>query len=635
MIRFFRRYQKTVFGILIFLAALLMISFNVDFSKRGSSKNGSAAITVDDIEIPHAEFYAKRREVENRYRQMLGPQYDMMMKQFNLNVPQGVVDSMIENALLVRDASQRGFQASDDEVVATISKMFPNGYDPSLLRASGKTPDLFLKETEEQIRRAQLEDIIQDSAASSKKEAVALWIKQNTQYDVQYVEIDPKDLLKDIKAPTDDELKKYYDDHTDEFRLPERISYEYVAFKPTSFLKDIEVSEDEVEFYYTDNQSKFENPEQLKLRHMQFLYPKENDPEKMAAVKDKAQQAYNKAKEGADFSGLVLQYSDDFTTRSSGGDLGWVARGKYPKEFDDKTYAVKNGGLAELIETDYGFHVVKVEGYKASSLKPLTEVKEQILQILKNEQAPAYADTKAREFFDLFTKSDKSLTDLAKEKGATAAVTNGLLSEKTDPEAALTGLTAKVLEEYSDDSPKQLIELKDITIIVAIKEHKASEVASLESVKERAMFGYKNAQSINLARAKADALLKSIKTKPGKLLEAAAKDEKISVQKKTAINMNTKLAAPFTNQEVKSTVFNPSSIPSDPQKIFSEGGKFYIVQDINRILPDEKNAKPEELAALRTQNSQSLGTISTKAYSESLKASAKVNVDPSILNSES
>lgn len=629
MIRFFRRNERAVYYMFIFLAAVLMVSFGMDFTSggrkglRGSSRH-DAAILVDDTEITHQEFYDKKREVENRYRQMFGPQYEALAKQFNLNVPQNVVDGMIENALLVSDARKRGFEASDEEVIAAFTKMFPGGYDPSMER--------LLDETEKSIVRANLEEPLQDSANASQREARAVWIKNNTIYNVSYIELDPKNYLGSVQTPSDEQLKTFYDDHSEEFKLPARASYEYVAFKPENFLKEIDIPQDEIEFYYTDNQSKFENPEQLKLKHIQFLYPKESDPKKMDEVRQKATEVYEKAKGGEAFNALVQKFSDDYTTRSSNGDLGWVPKGRYSKIFDEKTYAVKNGGLADLIETDYGFHIVQVEGYKESSLKPLASVQDEIREVLKKEQAPAYADTKGREFFDLVTSSEKPLTELAKEKGYTAAVTNGFLSETNDPDPALKGLSAKVIEDSID--LKQYVELKDIGVVVSLKEAKEPEVPALETIKDRVLAQYKTAQSITAARTQADAILKKLREEK-KSLDEVAKGEKVSVQTKTGLKASAALPAPLNGQGFSEEIFSAESVPSTPSKVLSSQGKLYVIQATSRTLPDISTAKPEELITARQQQSDMLAQLSTKGYAEALKASAKIDVDPAILHGES
>lgn len=607
-----------------------MISFGVDFTPTGrkgnglSSRSGDVAIAVNDTEISHRTFYEKKREIENRYRQMFGPQYETLSKQFNLNIPQSIVDSFIENSLVVADAKKRGFVASDEDVITTFTKMFPGGYNPAM--------EGMLEETEEQIVRTQFEEALKDSATASKREANAVWTRNNTVYNASYVEFDPKNYLASVKEPSADELKAYYDDHGEDFKLPARVSYEYVVFKPDSFLDSIEVPQDEIEFYYTDNQSKFELPEQLKLKHIQFLYPKESDPKKMDEVRQRATEVYEKAKAGEPFNGLVQKYSDDYTTRSSNGDLGWVPKGRYNKDFDEKTYAVKNGGLANLIETDYGFHVVQVEGYKESSLKPLSAVQDEIKSLLKKEQAPAYADTKGREFFELVADSDKPLSELAKEKGYTASVTTGLVPEGSDPDASLPGLTAKVIDNNTD--LKQYVELKDTGVVVALKDSKDPEIPALESVKDKVIAQLKASQSVTAARMLADATLKKV-AEDKKSLDEVAKAEKLTVQSKTGIKVSAPLPAPLNGNGFKDEILNAPSIPSNPTKVLSNQGKFYLVQATSKTIPDIKTAKPEEISTARQQQSEQLGQASVQAYAEALKATAKIDVDQSILKSES
>lgn len=633
MIRFFRTKRKTTFLILFIFAAILMTTFGMDFKRNGSRSNrADAAIIVDDVKISHADYFNKRREVESRYRQMLGAQYDKFSKQLGLNVPQQVLDGMIAEAVWNKETNARGFVASDEEVVAELQKIFPSGYSPELLRSSGKTPETFLDEVRGSLAKGQLVGVLEDGAIPSNQETVSALSNKNRTFDLQYAEFDPAQFVAEVKDPSQNELETFYNDRKDSFEIPARISYEYLTFSPEQFLGQIDVPDDEIEFYYTENQDKFSLPEELHVKHIQFLYPKERDAQKLSAVKDKALKVLERANAGEKFESLAMEASDDITTKTLGGDLGWVAKGKLEKDFDEKAFKVKSGGIAELIEAENGFRIVKVEGYKESKLKPLAEVRDEISTILKKEQAPAFAHAKAEECYDAFTSSDTPLSEIAKKYGMSSQKSAGLLLDTQDPSPALTGLSAKVLGSSSD--PKQLVELKELSIVVGVIESKEPEIPALADIKSNVVTEYKKVKSVEIARAAASKFVAEVATKDVTSFEPSAKAAKATLKKVMAFKEGSPPQGPLSDESVLKSVLYAQKIPSVSSEVRTVNGKFYAVQVLKA---NDKETAPTAKEKLdeRFALSSSEGSELSESLTSHLKSLAKIDFDKTILGVES
>ena len=628
MIRVFRKYQKTVGGILILIvAALIMSSFGVDLAYRDQRADLQTAFTVDKTVVSKADFQRKVREVESQYRKMFGPQYDQLAKQFGINVPQNVLDSMIDATVLEKFLDTQGYAASDEEVLNMIKEQFPGGYDPSVLLASGITPAQFLKDIEDEAKRKQLFDILTDVASPTEEEKKAQFIKNESKYKIQYVSFSPAKLESAVKDPSSEELNKYFQDNQEEYRTKPKASFNFIAFHPDNYLAEIEIPNDEVEFYYTDNESEFKNPESLDLQHVQILFPKDNDPAKLAAARDKAKEVLEKAKSGEDFKSLALKYSDDVTTKMQAGKLGWVPRGRYSSSFDEKAFAKKDGGIAELIEMNYGFHIVKVNGYKESSVKPLSEVKDSIISKLKNEQAPAIADAKAREFFDKYLSSEESLTTLAKASNLKVQSVNDFV----DVDSKLTDVPSDVQKKIFESIPeiKQFIESKKSAFIVELTNQKESEIPSLDSVKDKVLKNYKIAQSQKIAKDSADNFLNLVKS--GTELTQAAKISNGEV--KTLENIKyTDQNPTLDSDEIKSEIFSNAVIPSKPAKVFYNNGAYLAFVVLERKEADFGQATSEQLIAISEEARKENLEKFRKNILDALKSGSKIDVTPSLLN---
>lgn len=131
----------------------------------------------------------------------------------------------------------------------------------------------------------------------------------------------------------------------------------------TNFDKVNTVSDEEIQKYYDDNKESFYKDE-AKASHILISTLDENDKplsdEKKAEAKKKAEDILKRAKAGEEFAELATEYSEDPGTASKGGDLGYFGKGKMVKEFEDATFALKVGEISDIVESEYGYHIIKL-----------------------------------------------------------------------------------------------------------------------------------------------------------------------------------------------------------------------------------------------------------------------------------
>lgn len=169
-------------------------------------------------------------------------------------------------------------------------------------------------------------------------------------------------------------------------------------------IQKVTVSDNEVKTYYDANKDEFKTPEMVRARHILFLVEASATAEEKKKVYDKAAETLKRIKGGEDFAKLASELSDDPGSKPKGGDLGFVARGKTVKPFEEALFSLKPGEISAVIETKFGYHIIKAEERKDASIEPFDAVKEKIRQKITQERVKSALT----EFIDKAMKDAKA-----------------------------------------------------------------------------------------------------------------------------------------------------------------------------------------------------------------------------------
>jgi parvulin-like peptidyl-prolyl isomerase len=152
----------------------------------------------------------------------------------------------------------------------------------------------------------------------------------------------------------------------------------------------LKVSDEEIKEFYDGNQRFFNIPEQVRASHILIMPERTNDPnlkqEAKARAKEKAEGILKQLKEGANFEELAKKYSDDKATAGLGGDLNLFSKEKMMPAFSDAAFALKVGEISDVVEMNYGFHIIKVTEHKDPYTIPLEKARERIILTLKDKK---------------------------------------------------------------------------------------------------------------------------------------------------------------------------------------------------------------------------------------------------------
>ncbi len=156
------------------------------------------------------------------------------------------------------------------------------------------------------------------------------------------------------------------------------------------------LTEDKAKAYYKAHTETFKSPEMVRARHILIkAEPGASDEEKKKS-KARAEEVLQRLKKGEDFAKLAAEVSDDTGTKAKGGDLDFFPKGTMIPAFDEAAFSLKPGELSKVVETEYGYHIIKVEEKKAALLEPYEKiaekVKDQALQEMRKAAATEFVE---------------------------------------------------------------------------------------------------------------------------------------------------------------------------------------------------------------------------------------------------
>src|SRR5207253_11059673 len=158
---------------------------------------------------------------------------------------------------------------------------------------------------------------------------------------------------------------------------------------------EVKVTDDELRQYYDQHRAEYTLPERVKAQHILFK-TQEKTPEEIEKIKEKARQVLERAKKGEDFGSLAKQFSED-TTASAGGDLGDFGRGQMVPEFERVAFSLGVGAISDLVQSQFGIHIIKVTGKQEARERPFEELKEAIRPIVETRKAEQKANDLAQQ----------------------------------------------------------------------------------------------------------------------------------------------------------------------------------------------------------------------------------------------
>ncbi len=527
--------KRRLVQIVLALIILPFAFWGVDSYRK--SGGASPLATVDGEKIGQQEFENALNQQQQRFREMAGANFDPSFFD-KPEIKSSVLDRLVTQHLMAIEARKAGLSIADEQIGQIILSIgafqkdgkFDRGLYESILKEKGKTPADFDAEIRRALLIQQLTDAYSQNGYAAKAVAENLIRLNEQQRVVAVANLDAASFLKQVKLP-DNAVADYYDKNSREFQMPERAKVEYVVLSADSLLSQVTVSDEEARQYYDEHKAEFGTQEQRQAAHILIGVPKlASDAEKMAA-KDKAEQVLQQVRQApAKFAALAKQYSQDPGSAANGGDLGMFGRGAMVKPFEDSVFSLKVGEISGLVQTDFGYHIIKLIAVKPAKVQAFSELKGMIAQRLKSQKASDKFAELAEKFSNtVYEQSDslKPAAELAKvavqqgawlskgqvpagiwtDKALQAVFSEDALKNKRNTaavEVAPNTLLAARVTEYEPASIRPLAEVS-AGIQKKLLQAQASEQAAQQGKKlleqlqggERASVAWKAAQSVS------------------------------------------------------------------------------------------------------------------------------------------
>jgi len=366
---------------------------------RGGS--GSFAVRVDNTGLSQQEFLRRLGNMDDQYRSRFGEQWEELKKQVNL--PSQVVNQFVQSELLAKEARRVGIVVTDEEINQTVHARFEykgkfvgrERFEGYVKRTLGISPQKYVQLVRNELMISKLQEMTVKGIYVSDADAEYEVRKNSEVADIAVVQIPYEQFLGGLDV-NDSERQEYYQQHQEEFRQPEKRSVRYLLVDTSKLRRTLPVDDEEIAAFYEANRADFMEGEQAHARHVLIRLAPGASPTEQAEAEMKARSVASLAKSGVDFAELAKKHSEDPGSKDNGGELGWFGRGEMVKSFEDAVFGAKPGEIVGPIKSEHGYHIIKVEGFKPATQKPLEEVREQVRFRLLEGRASAEAEARAR-----------------------------------------------------------------------------------------------------------------------------------------------------------------------------------------------------------------------------------------------
>ena len=467
------------------------VFFEVD---RLDRPGGSETVaSIGDARITQQEFARALRERQEAIQRLTGGRAGPELLD-SAELRSEVLEALIRRQVLLSRAVRSGMAVSDGQLQSTISELpaFQNdgkfSFDlyQQYLRSQGMTPVAFEARLRQDLLLGQVDDAFGETSFVPRTIIDLITRISEQQREVSVFTIAPERFLAQVKlAP--DAVKQYYDTHPNEFRVAEQVRVEYVALRMEGLMSEISIDPAQVRKYYDEHRAEFEGRPERQASHILIAVEAGASPEDKQKAREKAEEISRQLKQSPGrFAELAKQHSQDPGSASNGGDLGFFGRGTMPKAFEEAVFAMKPGEVSAPVESEYGFHVIRLVNVKGGETRSFEEARTQIETELKRQQAGRKFAEIAEQFNNVAFEQSDSLQPAAELAKASVQQSGWMTREHaSDPMLNNPKLRQAVFSEdvIANKRNSPVVEVAPGVLVAArLLEHKPAAMQPLEEV---------------------------------------------------------------------------------------------------------------------------------------------------------
>lgn len=544
---------------------------------------------------------------------------------------QSILDSLITRRLINAEIQRANFRISDAQLSTYILGMpefqqdgrFSEDIYQKTLAQNRLSTTRFESDRRNELLMQQARDGLMALVSVPKGVTEQALKFAYQQRDVSVAEIKTAQFVEKANV-TPEQVKAYYDQHQDKFKVPEQVKLEFALLSAGGLVAQMQVSDEEVKHFYDENVTKFQGDEQRQASHILIGFGVSASAAEKTAAKEKAQSILDQLKKSPNrFEELAIQNSQDPGSASKGGDLGSFGRGAMVKPFEDAVFGMKVDQISDLVESEFGYHIIKLNAVTGQS-SSFESMKPQIKAELLYQKAQAKYAELADDFSNTVYEQSGSLKPVADKFGLQIQPTGWMNRE----EGAKFFKSEKFIQSiFSDEVLKEkrnseAVEVSPNNLVSArVLEYKPEAPRTFDEVKSGIESLLKLEQAIKLASDKGLASLEKLK--------AGGQDG--ALEWIPTVTIDRRNAQGLTDS-VMSQAFKIDTSKLPAYAGYVDGSKSYTIIKVTGVSNDlDENSKKTAAAEFKA----AVAAEYESAYAKSLRASSKVVVNRQLLESKS
>ena len=431
-----RNHKKYLMGFLLILIIPSFVLFGIEGYTR-FNEGGEPVATVDGEEIGQQEWDQAHQRESQRLREAM-PALDARL----LDSPEAryaTLERLVRQRVLSAAAQDLNLYTSDrrlaqdlqsNEAIAALRKpdgtLDVEGYR-TLLARQGMTPEMYEAGVRSELSQRQVLQGIQASSFATEALAKVSLNAFFERREIRVAQFLARDFASQV-SPSDADIETYYNANTAQFQAPEQADVEYLVLDLANLEKSVVLNEADVRAYYEQNATRLASAqEQRRASHILLTVPQGASAQDKDAVRQRASAILAEVKANpAKFGEIAKAQSQDPGSAQAGGDLDFFARGAMVKPFEEVAFSLPKGQISDLVETEFGFHIIQLTDIKAAPQRSFEDMRAEIEKDLRRQQAQKQFSESAEAFSNLVYEQADSLQPAAERFKLTVQTAKGI-----------------------------------------------------------------------------------------------------------------------------------------------------------------------------------------------------------------
>ena len=425
-------------------------------------------------------------------------------------IRQQAAEGIVTMKAMMVEANRLGLKVTDADLrqelqsAAWGAALFPKGefvgetaYEDFVMKNLHMSVPQFEQAMKDELLLRKLRGLVQDGVLISPEELKANYLQENTKIKLEYAVVSPEDVMKQVH-PSEAELRAYFDHNKNRYKdaIPEQRRVKYVVVDAARVAEKMPVTRDDLQRYYNDHKDQFRVQDEVNVRHILIATPDAKEAAKVDAARKKAEDVLKQARGGGDFAALAKKYSEDPGSKDQGGSLGWIGRGRTVKEFEQAAFGLNKGETSGLVQSPFGFHIIRLDDKRSAHLQTFDEVKGQIEPIVKQQKAQRDAEQVAN---NIQTQARTSTLEQAAAKSGFTVTDPDLFTRTTQLPGV--GLSPDLMERIFSSAEKSapaVVPVPQGFVVYQVTQIKPAQTPSFEQIQPRVEADFKRERAQQL-----------------------------------------------------------------------------------------------------------------------------------------